>query len=379
MKLAKRLIEEQDGYCAYCDEKITKGKIYNNRDHGVICRSCYAEIGVGERELRTFDDRLIDMMNEGLDIFAESVRANKEKYPTKVRNNDSLEDRENVYYTLRDEMRDLLKEYRIKTGVRPNGDRLEELGKLLDIQAQRVEHKRATELQHLSPEEIAELEREFTDMPRMAASVPDMQDTYLTAYERGLMTEKELTEVLAKFKECAYRFCYAVIDTRKVHGNTRHCCDQHREADKNANRRYEKTGTYLPDYAYRSKMMRTVEEDYRKHETAFNDDFIGMYSKDEGEAIAQRPGGKLDTRGERRKVRERMTRNSQIQEQLEKYDAFKEGENNEIFSVNVASGAKIWGKRPHKDRNISSVFLTPSFLGAEVIKECNSNKKEVMK
>jgi hypothetical protein len=356
-KLKELLKKDQDGLCAYCAEEITKGRIYRNHDHGVICQSCYALIGSGRKGI-DIDAVREEQAAEVLQAFAEwAGNAYTGNVEGGEYDKETVADRKLTYDQVCAKVSDELERFFASGGCVPSPDALEVLGDVLDAQARRIEHKRAKTLPNvLTREEWAEREAEYVDYPYfinrhgkktqyVPMSVPYIEDKYKTYYERGLLTERELTRLLGNFRECAYRFCFAAFDKSKEHGHTKHCCPAHREAEKNAKKRFKKTGTYLPEDAYLVKTARTVEEDAIKHETAFNDTFINRYSKKKGEVFASRPGGKMSTRTEMRKVRERMYRNSQIHAQLKKYRRFVKGEGNSWLKVDIKSG-KIIEKRP---------------------------------
>lgn len=88
---------------------------------------------------------------------------------------------------------------------------------------------------------------------------------------------------MSGYKPCAYVFCHSVFKPRR--SVDRFCCDAHRKAQCDASKRFECTGTYLPEHAYIPKRGASVQAAYEKREVAVepqkifkNADFLGARS-----------------------------------------------------------------------------------------------------
>ena len=346
--LKEVLINEQDGYCGHCFEKVEgKKRIYKNLDHGVICSVCYGEIGSGRKEGITGER--VEAARGEFDEKADKLYKLFAKTPEKE------EPAENVlstYFALCSEIKTSGKVYYEKTGERVRGyrnsyeekigkSRIEAMGDVLNFQAEQVMRKKEREAaRDRSREEWEILERQFT-LP-VVTSMMDVYDYYMTKHEEGLMSYDDANTEIMKFRECEHIFCINAFKPR--HGHQKYCCDQHKQAEKDAKDRLKDTGTYLPKHAYLSNLERYEQEKYEKHVFMSSDEFLDQqFGRCDGENIARMTRGDSDKRGFKRDQRARANKKGEIRGQLKKYKEFVSGDGDHILKVEISTG-KIYRK-----------------------------------
>ncbi|HEU4963642.1 MAG TPA: hypothetical protein VFV52_07250 [Bacilli bacterium] len=184
-------------------------------------------------------------------------------------------------------------------GREPSAAHLEHAGRMFDYLAENIERQQAEwAAKSRTREEWVELERQWVeDTTRISRE--DVHDYLMTALEAardhyrrlpaGEMKDAALRRVarlcaeyeatMRQLRPCGYVFCGGVLaeigegGLSLGHGNARYCCDKHREAQRNAERRFEatskryKAGTYLPQHAYIPKRGASVEEAYQARVT----------------------------------------------------------------------------------------------------------------
>ena len=114
-------------------------------------------------------------------------------------------------------------------------------------------------------EDWAELERQHVESS--SYTEPDLRDDLLTRVEYEAMTVEEAREEYAEYRECDYVFCLEVYRPRRR--DQRYCCSNCRYKQAEAERRYVRTGTYLPVHVYRDNRDHTDEQNYKQNETAY--------------------------------------------------------------------------------------------------------------
>ncbi|MCG7346394.1 hypothetical protein MHZ92_20010 [Sporosarcina sp. ACRSL] len=85
-----------------------------------------------------------------------------------------------------------------------------------------------------------------------------------------------------KWRKCKHMYCLNVFPTVKDNfklfpakrKGARYCCDGCRVAHKDAHKRYEATGSYLPVYYYLPKLTESVNDEARMYESAYEADKI---------------------------------------------------------------------------------------------------------
>ncbi|MCM3732736.1 hypothetical protein M3196_13865 [Fictibacillus nanhaiensis] len=114
-------------------------------------------------------------------------------------------------------------------------------------------------------EQWAELE--YAHVELSGYTEPDLQDDLLTKVEYGAMTIEEARGIYASYRECAYLFCLEMYRPRRR--DQRYCCPECRWKQAEAERRFKRTGTYLPVHVYRDNRDATDEQNYKENVTTY--------------------------------------------------------------------------------------------------------------
>jgi hypothetical protein len=228
--------------------------------------------------------------------------------------------------------------------------RLDVMGDVLNFHAEYVMRQwEEDEIKNRTRAEWAEMEREYVVSAKYTA--PDLKDDLLTFYERGLMNLSEYGRLNGKYRKCRYMFCEEVF--RYKHGNQWYCCENHKDAEKNAKRRFEKTGIYLPESAYDSNLERYEENKFVAHEftaeAEYIDNHFGRVDGDKSQ-IARTVRGDSDKRDYKRDQRARSGKRREIDEQIKKYENFKAGKGEPTLCVDIKTG-KVSRKNTQKSLN----------------------------
>lgn len=85
-----------------------------------------------------------------------------------------------------------------------------------------------------------------------------------------------------KWRLCKYKFCLNMFPIDKTNFMLReakrsdavYCCDDCKTADRDANERFRKTGSYLPEFYYVPSLSESVGDRVRKYESAAESDVI---------------------------------------------------------------------------------------------------------
>lgn len=115
-------------------------------------------------------------------------------------------------------------------------------------------------------EDWVKLEHEHVEFSSFTA--PDLLDNLLSRLERGRITQEQARAEMESAQECDYVFCINVYKPRRA--NQKYCCRNCKERQKEAVKRFERTGTYLPEHVYKENRDDTDERNYRKSTRTFD-------------------------------------------------------------------------------------------------------------
>lgn len=129
-------------------------------------------------------------------------------------------------------------------------------------------------------EEWEKLEEEYsTEYVHMKLSWEDVESDLLdlidlvkTEEQKQRAYDNYLTQI-TEYRQCEYVFCDGLIPHER-HGGSHYCCDEHKWAHENAQKRFDETsklyaaGTYLPEDYYIPKRSSSIEKQYVKMETS---------------------------------------------------------------------------------------------------------------
>ncbi|MCM3732363.1 hypothetical protein M3196_11890 [Fictibacillus nanhaiensis] len=119
-------------------------------------------------------------------------------------------------------------------------------------------------------ENWAKLEHEHVE--KSSFTVTDLYDNVLSRFERGRITAEEARAEFTSYKECEYVFCIEAFKPRRK--DQRFCCRNCKERQKEAEKRFERTGTYLPEHVYKENRDETDERNYKSREVAMETETI---------------------------------------------------------------------------------------------------------
>lgn len=107
-------------------------------------------------------------------------------------------------------------------------------------------------------------------------------DDYKTLIERREATWSDYHAERKKWKHCAYKFCLNVFPKDKNNfkewlakrKDARYCDDQCKNGAHNAERSFDRTGSYMPEWYWLPRLSESVGDDIRKHEFTAESDKI---------------------------------------------------------------------------------------------------------
>lgn len=112
--------------------------------------------------------------------------------------------------------------------------------------------------------------------------ISSLYSDYKEGIEAGERTWSDYRAERKKWRQCKYMYCLNMFATD--HDNfrcapakrkdARYCCDDCRVAQKDADKRYRATGSYLPVYYYLPRLTETVNDEARVYELATEGDEI---------------------------------------------------------------------------------------------------------
>jgi hypothetical protein len=178
------------------------------------------------------------------------------------------------------------------------GDRLkkaplytaEAAGNLLNFNADyliRVAHLEA--VANRTRKEWARLEYEYVE--RSDYNLRDLYDDLMERLDapEDYITYEEYRNERRKWRRCKYYACDNYFPIAKDHfihpkikarrPNAEYCCDECKKGQENAQTRFEKTGTYLPDHAYEYILEETRERKEKNHMTKSPENIIKISDK----------------------------------------------------------------------------------------------------
>lgn len=145
-----------------------------------------------------------------------------------------------------------------------------DLDRLAGIFAMIHENYEREEWRYYTREEWAELEHAWVEKSEFTE--PDLRDDLFCRQEHGNLTATEAHGEYEKHRECKYLFCLYVFKPKRK--DQRFCGRNCKERQKEAVKRFERTGTYLPEHAYRDNRDETDERNYKGKETAYETESI---------------------------------------------------------------------------------------------------------
>lgn len=112
--------------------------------------------------------------------------------------------------------------------------------------------------------------------------ITSLYSDYKGRIERGGATWAEYTAERKNWKKCGHKFCLNVFPTDKNNfrnwkakrKDSRYCDDQCKNGAHNAERSFERTGSYMPEWYWLPRLSESVGDDIRKHEFAADSDKI---------------------------------------------------------------------------------------------------------
>lgn len=171
-------------------------------------------------------------------------------------------------------------------GIEPSPGQKAHAGATLDYLAENVERQQAMEAARTrTREEWEALEAQHIDFNRPAhwTSLETVFDNAMRGFdvdelwfrynsmpdgpERDEVREqlvaagKAVENELGRYRPCAYVFCHGVFASNRA--TQKYCCEAHKYAQKDAEARFQATGTYLPQDAYLPKRGKKAEEVYQ--------------------------------------------------------------------------------------------------------------------
>ncbi|PGS55102.1 hypothetical protein COC46_04040 [Bacillus sp. AFS041924] len=153
---------------------------------------------------------------------------------------------------------------------------VEAAGNLLDFNADyliKAAHNAA--IANRTRKEWARLEYEYVE--RNDYNLRDLYDDLMERLDasENFITFEEYREERRKWKRCKYYACdnyFPIANERIIRPHIKarridaeYCCDECKKSQENAKVRYEKTGTYLPEYAYEYVLEETIERKEKNH------------------------------------------------------------------------------------------------------------------
>ncbi|MBT2653911.1 hypothetical protein J7E81_01450 [Bacillus sp. ISL-18] len=167
---------------------------------------------------------------------------------------------------------------------------VEAAGNLLNFNADylvRVAHLEA--VSNKTRKEWARLEYEYVERNDY-----NLRDLYNDLMERldaaeNYITYEEYRVERKKWRRCKYYACdnyFPIANNRIIHPNIKarrpnaeYCCDECKKGQENAQARFEKTGTYLPDHAYEYILEETRERKEKHHMAIIPENIIKIIDK----------------------------------------------------------------------------------------------------
>lgn len=166
----------------------------------------------------------------------------------------------------------------------------EAAGNLLNFNADyliRVAHLDA--VANRTRKEWARLEYEYVE--RSDYNLRDLYDDLMERLDasENYITYEEYRKERKKWRRCKYYACdnyFPIAKDRLIHPNVKarrpnaeYCCDECKKDQENAQARFEKTGTYLPDYAYEYILEETKERKEKNHMALSPENIIKISDK----------------------------------------------------------------------------------------------------
>ncbi|MDW0110444.1 hypothetical protein [Sporosarcina aquimarina] len=107
-------------------------------------------------------------------------------------------------------------------------------------------------------------------------SIMSLYSDYKDKIEYGLANWSDYRAERKKWCQCRYMYCLNMFPIERDNfkrkpakrKDARYCCDDCRVAQKDADKRYKATGSYLPVYYYMPKLTETVNDEARLYESA---------------------------------------------------------------------------------------------------------------
>ncbi|MFC7062755.1 hypothetical protein [Halobacillus seohaensis] len=146
----------------------------------------------------------------------------------------------------------------------------ETLDQLAGIYAFVHENLEREEWRTYTCEDWQALEHEWIE--KSGYTEPDLMDDILTREELGIINEEQAHEEYESYRECEHVFCINVWKPSRK--DKRYCCRDCKERQKEARKRYDQTGTFLPSTAYRDNRDHVDEQNYKTRETTFEPETV---------------------------------------------------------------------------------------------------------